>query len=164
MLVGCVQESVDSFDNIKLSQTYLSIPEEGGTATTTVTATGDWAFVPSSMVEWLTIDNTSGSNGETVVTFSAEGTDSGREAELEIKAGNNSQFIRVRQGSLLAEMATCAEIIAGPDGKNYKAKGICTSIASDYYGNWYLNDGTGEVYVYGTVNSDGEYDWASFGR
>ena len=163
MLVGCVQESVDSFDNIKLSQTYLSIPEEGGTATTTVTATGDWAFVPSSMVEWLTIDNTSGLNGETVVTFSAEGTDSGREAELEIKAGNNSQFIRVRQGSLLAEMATCAEIIAGPDGKNYKAKGICTSIASDYYGNWYLNDGTGEVYVYGTVNSDGEYDWASFG-
>ena len=180
MLIGCTPESIDSFENIKLSQTYLSIPVEGGSATVTVTATGDWAFVekkgewPKCMgkdkdgneVEvdaWLTVDKMSGNAGETVVTFTAGKAESGREFELEIKAGNNTQFLRVRQGSLLAEMATCAEIIAGPDGKNYKAKGICTSIASDYYGNWYLNDGTGEVYVYGTVNADGEYDWASFG-
>lgn len=180
MLIGCTPESIDSFENIKLSKTYLSIPVEGGSATVTVTATGDWSFVekkgewPKCMgkdkdgneVEvdaWLTVDKMSGNAGETVVTFTAGKAESGREFELEIKAGNNTQFLRVRQGSLLAEMATCAEIIAGPDGKNYKAKGICTSIASDVYGNWYLNDGTGEVYVYGTVNADGEYDWASFG-
>lgn len=163
MFVGCVQESIDSFDNIKLSQTYLSIPVEGGSVAVTVTATGDWAFVESSMVDWLKVDKTSGKSGETKVTFTADKADSGREVELEIKAGNNSQFLRIRQGSLLAEMATCAEILAGPDGKNYKAKGICTSIANDYYGNWYLNDGTGEVYIYGTVNGDGEYDWDSFG-
>lgn len=180
MLIGCTPESIDSFENIKLSKTYLSIPVEGGSTTVTVTATGDWSFVekkgewPKCMgkdkdgneVEvdaWLTVDKMSGNAGETVVTFTAGKAESGREFELEIKAGNNTQFLRVRQGSLLAEMATCAEIIAGPDGKNYKAKGICTSIASDYYGNWYLNDGTGEVYVYGTVNADGEYDWASFG-
>ena len=171
MLIGCTPESIDSFENIKLSQTYLSIPVEGGSVAVTVTATGDWAFVEKkgewpkckekdkdgNEVEvdaWLTVDKMSGNAGETVVTFTAGKAESGREFELEIKAGNNTQFLRVRQGSLLAEMATCAEIIAGPDGKNYKAKGICTSIASDYYGNWYLNDGTGEVYVYGTVNAD----------
>ena len=180
MLVGCTPESIDSFENIKLSKTYLSIPVEGGSVAVTVTATGDWAFVEKkgewpkrketdkegNEVEvdaWLTVDKMSGKAGETVVTFTAGEAESGREFELEIKAGNNTQFLRVRQGSLLAEMATCAEIIAGPDGKSYKAKGICTSIASDVYGNWYLNDGTGEVYVYGTVNADGEYDWASFG-
>lgn len=180
MLVGCTPESIDSFENIKLSKTYLSIPVEGGSVAVTVTATGDWAFVEKkgewpkrketdkegNEVEvdaWLTVDKMSGKAGETVVTFTAGEAESGREFELEIKAGNNTQFLRVRQGSLLAEMATCAEIIAGPDGKSYKAKGICTSIASDIYGNWYLNDGTGEVYVYGTVNADGEYDWASFG-
>lgn len=162
MFVGCVQESIESFDNIKLSQTYLSIPVEGGSTQVTVTATESWAFA-SKAPEWLAIDVLSGEAGQTTVSFTAEAADTGREAELEIKAGNNSQFLRVRQGSLLAEMATCAEIIAGPDGKNYKAKGICTSIASDYYGNWYLNDGTGEVYIYGTVNADGEYDWPSFG-
>ena len=162
MFTGCVQESIESFDNIKLSKTYLSIPVEGGSAEVTVTATEKWAFA-SEAPSWLTIDVLSGEAGTTTVSFTAQATDTGREAELQLKAGNNAQFLRVRQGSLLAEMATCAEIIAGPDGKNYKAKGICTSIASDYYGNWYLNDGTGEVYVYGTVNADGEYDWASFG-
>lgn len=162
MFTGCVQESIESFDNIKLSKTYLSIPVEGGSAEVTVTATEKWAFA-SEAPSWLTIDVLSGEAGTTTVSFTAQATDTGREAELQLKAGNNAQFLRVRQGSLIAEMATCAEIIAGPDGKNYKAKGICTSIASDYYGNWYLNDGTGEVYVYGTVNADGEYDWASFG-
>ena len=162
MFAGCVQESIESFDNIKLSQTYLSIPVEGGSVQVTVTATEDWAF-ETKAPEWLAVNVLSGKAGETTVSFTAEKTETGREAELQIKAGNNAQYLRIRQGSLLAEMATCAEIIAGPDGKNYKAKGICTSIASDYYGNWYLNDGTGEVYIYGTVNADGEYDWASFG-
>lgn len=180
MLVGCTPESIDSFENIKLSKTYLSIPVEGGSVSVTVTASCDWKFLeksgewPKCMVKdkddndvevdaWLTVDKMSGNAGETVVTFTAGEASTGREFELEIKAGNNTQFLRVRQGSLLAEMATCADIIAGPDGKNYKAKGICTSIASDYYGNWYLDDGTGNIYIYGTVNADGEYDWASFG-
>lgn len=170
---------MDSFENIKLSQTYLSIPVEGGSVSVTVEATEKWAFVETDEwptyattdkdgkeVEknaWLTVDKMSGAAGKETVTFTAVPADSGREFEIEIKAGNNSQFLRVRQGSLLAEMATCAEIIAGPDGKNYKAKGICTSIASDYYGNWYLEDETGQVYIYGTVNADGDYDWPSFG-
>lgn len=170
---------MDSFENIKLSQTYLSIPVDGGSVSVTVEATEKWAFVETDEwptyattdkdgkeVEenaWLTVDKMSGAAGKETVTFTAGPADSGREFEIEIKAGNNSQFLRVRQGSLLAEMATCAEIIAGPDGKNYKAKGICTSIASDYYGNWYLEDETGQVYIYGTVNADGDYDWPSFG-
>lgn len=179
MLIGCTPESIDSFENIKLSKTYLSIPVEGGSTTVTVTATGDWSFVekkgewPKCMgkdkdgneVEvdaWLTVDKMSGNAGETVVTFTAGKAESGREFELEIKAGNNTQFLRVRQGSLLAEMATCAEIIAGPDGKNFKAKGICTSIQNEQYGNWILADDTGEITIYGTVNADGEYDWPSF--
>ena len=179
LLVGCTPESIDSFENIKLSKTYLSIPVEGGSTTVTVTATGDWSFVekkgewPKCMgkdkdgneVEvdaWLTVDKMSGNAGETVVTFTAGKAESGREFELEIKAGNNTQFLRVRQGSLIAEMASCAEIIAGPDGKNYKAKGICTSIQNEQYGNWILADDTGEITIYGTVNADGEYDWPSF--
>lgn len=166
MLVGCVQESVDSFDNIKLSQTYLSIPEEGGSVELTVNASEAWAFVTTedwpSEDSWLTADVLSGEAGETVVTFSAEKTDTGRELELEIKAGNNSQFVRVRQGKMTAVEATCADVIAGPDGKSFIVQGVCTSIASDYYGNWYMNDGTGEIYIYGTKNADGEYDWPSF--
>ena len=177
---ACEEQPTDSWDNIKLSQTYLSIAEEGGSATLKVTATEDWEFVvddvwpevikrdeegnvESSTLSWLTADKMSGGNGETVVTFSADATTSGRELELKIKAGDNTQFIRVRQGSMTVTEATCAEVIAGPEGKLYQVTGICTAIANTTYGNWYLNDGTGEIYVYGTVNSSGSYDWAKFG-
>lgn len=178
MLVGCTPESIDSFESIKLSQTYLSVPEAGGAVKLTINSQVDWEFATTDKwptykekdsngkeVEknaWLSVDKMKGFAGVTEVTFTAEATESGREFELEIKAGKHSQFVRVRQGSMVAEEAKCEEVIAGPDGKTYIVQGVCTSIASDYYGNWYMNDGTGEVYIYGTVNADGDYDWESF--
>ena len=178
MLVGCTPESIDSFESIKLSQTYLSVPEAGGTVKLTINSQVDWEFATTDKwptykekdsngkeVEknaWLSVDKMKGFAGVTEVTFTAEATESGREFELEIKAGKHSQFVRVRQGSMVAEEAKCEDVIAGPDGKTYIVQGVCTSIASDYYGNWYMNDGTGEVYIFGTVNADGDYDWESF--
>ena len=178
MLVGCTPESIDSFESIKLSQTYLSLPVDGGTVKLTINSQVDWEFATTDKwptykekdsngkeVEknaWLSVDKMKGFAGVTEVTFTAEATESGREFELEIKAGKHSQFVRVRQGSMVAEEAKCEDVIAGPDGKTYIVQGVCTSIASDYYGNWYMNDGTGEVYIFGTVNADGEYDWESF--
>lgn len=159
LFAGCVKESTDSFDNIKLSKTYLSIPEAGGKVDVTISATESWEFVttkdwPES--SWLSVDKMSGGAGETKVTFSADKTDAGREIELSIQAGNNLQFVRVRQGSMVAEEATCKDVIDGPDGKTYRVKGVCTSIANTEYGNWYLNDGTGELYVYGTLDNEGK--------
>ena len=163
LLSSCVKENTGSWDNIKLSATYLSIAEDGGTAKLTVTATEDWAFVEAAP-EWLTIDKMSGTAGETEVIFSAEKTTSGREAELSIKAGGNTQYLRVRQGSMTVTEATVKEIIAGPEGKLYQVTGICTAIANTTYGNWYLKDESTDqqLYIYGTVNGDGKYDWASF--
>ena len=154
---SCEEQITDSWDNIKLSSTYLSIAEDGGTATLTINATEDWAFVtddvwPNVIVKdkngnvesetpsWLSADKMSGGVGETIVTFSADATASGRELELKIKAGANTQFVRVRQGSMTVTEATVAEIIAGPEGKLYQVTGICTSIANRTYGNWYLKD------------------------
>ena len=178
---ACEEQVTDSWDNIKLSQTYLSIAEEGGSATLTVTATEDWEFVvddvwpevikrdkegnvESSTPSWLAADKMSGGQGETKVTFSAEATTNGRELELKIKAGDNTQFVRVRQGSMDVTKATVAEIIAGPEGKLYEVKGICTAIANTNYGNWYLKDSSTDqqLYIYGTVDASGKYNWSSF--
>ena len=181
MLVSCVDEmGTDSFDNIKLDKTMLVISENGGTVELKVNATEAWAFdtlytedvwpnvitrkkndageyyVSKVEKSWLSVDRMAGEAGETVLKFTADTAAGGRELELCIKAGVNSQFIKVRQGSLEASAATCAEVIAGPDGKTYRVKGVCTSIANTTYGNWYLNDGTGEVYVYGTLDKDGK--------
>ena len=59
------------------------------------------------------------------------------------------------QGLSTVSTATCAEVIAGPDSKTYRVKGVCTGIANTTYGNWYLNDGTGELYIYGTLDKNG---------
>ena len=182
MLVSCVDEmGTDSFDNIKLDKTMLVISENGGTVELKVNATEAWAFdttytqdvwpnvikydtnkdtgvktLKSCDASWLSVDRMAGEAGETVLKFTADTVAGGREIELCIKAGLNSQFVRVRQGSLEAVSATCADVIAGPDGKTYKVKGTVTSIANTTYGNWYLNDGTGEIYIYGTLDKDGK--------
>lgn len=182
---GCAQEEyATSFDNIKLDKTFLVLPVDGGTVELKINATESWAFdttytkdvwpnviarnndksVKSCKPSWLSVDKFAGDAGETVVTFSAEAVPGGRELELCIKAGANSQFVKVRQGSLEAVSATCKDVIEGPDGKTYRVKGTVTSIVNTTYGNWYLKDDTGEVYIYGTLDKDGKTkNFASLG-
>lgn len=159
LFVGCEkQTTLGGLDNITLTQSYLSIPAAGGSVQVGIDATADWSFVETDSypASWLTASATSGNAGKTTVTFTADAVDGGREAEIAIKVGTQTQYIRVRQGSLAAALATCAEIIAGPDGKNYRVKGTCVSIANTLYGNWDLKDETGQIYIYGTLNADGE--------
>ena len=51
--------------------------------------------------------------------------------------------------------ATCAEILAGTDGTFYRVTGKCVEIANTTYGNWYLEDATGRLYIYGTLDKEG---------
>lgn len=164
-LSGCEEVATDSFDNIKLSQTYLSIAEAGGSVDVTVTATEDWAFVePDKWPDWLSVDKMSGSAGETVVKFTAAPAESGRETEVSLKAGNNTQFVRVRQGSMTPVVASAAEVNAAPDGKNFIVEGKCVSIENTQYGNWWLEDESGKVYIYGTLDANGKTkNFASLG-
>jgi len=111
---------------------------------------------------WLTADKTSGSAGENKVTLSAPSSNNYTTVQLHLVSGGKTQFVTVSQNESVVSPATCAEIIAGPDGKVYMTTGICTSIANTSYGNWYLQDATGEVYIYGTVDATGAYNWASF--
>ena len=57
--------------------------------------------------------------------------------------------------------ATADEIAAAP---LYTLKGTITSVNNTSYGNFYLNDGTGEVLIYGLVGPNGEQKyWATSG-
>lgn len=133
---------------------------------------GNFIFEKADIPEWITVSQTSGSAGEYNLTFSAEALEdptAGREANLVIwcldDSGNPTgikQYLIVRQGEIAASEATCQEVIDGPDGKTYIVTGTCTSIGSTQYGNWYLRDETGEIYIYGTVDATGQYNWDSF--
>ena len=174
-LTACSDDDpIGSLGNISVDQTYIVIPETGGDATLTITATNDWAFDKVNTVNkesaelpaWLTASVLAGSPGETKVTFHANATTGGRETELRITVGDYKQFIKVRQGSLEAANATCADVMTGTDGKNYRVTGRVTKIAGFEYGNWYLDDGTYDfastpknqdgLYIYGTLDKNGK--------
>lgn len=69
------------------------------------------------------------------------------------------QYVTIKQsmGAVEVKYSTCQEIIDGPDGPVYYAKGTVTKISNTQYGNWYLKDAEGkEVYIYGTLDANGQ--------
>ena len=164
--------------NLKVSSSYVAIPVEGGTTSIEVTASKDWHITchdtcatwkvehydtkskkTVKLNEWLTIAPLSGQAGKSVIEFSAEQALDGRSAEVLLVLDDNytSQRINVIQGLSVVSPVTCAEVLAGPDGKSFQVTGTVTNIANvSPYGNFYINDGTGEVYVYGTLDKDGK--------
>lgn len=137
--IGCEDEKVGYLDNIKLSESYMSMPVNGGKITLDIDANVDWEFVTndnwpdvitrdktgeikSQTPSWLAADAMSGKAGKSTVTFTAAESAGGREIELTIKAGASKQFIRVRQGSLTAVTVSCKEANESPVGKNVKVK------------------------------------------
>ncbi|MGC9353215.1 MAG: BACON domain-containing protein, partial [Mariniphaga sp.] len=133
-----------------------------GSTPITLTANDSWTV--ENNVEWLTISSTSGSAGESTLTFSAESTLDGRTAEVLIQCGGKTQRINIIQGLATIASATCAEVIAGPDSKTYQVTGVCTAITNTTYGNWYLEDETGSIYIYGTLDAKGaEKNFLSWG-
>jgi len=154
LMVSCNDEfSATMLDEIQVSTSYVSIPVAGGSTSITVTANDSWTVVNS--LSWLTISSTSGGAGESSLTFSASSTLNGRTGEVKIQCGDKTQRINVIQGLATVATATCADVIAGPNDKTYKVTGICTSIANTQYGNWYLKDATGTIYIYGTLDAKG---------
>lgn len=169
LMASCTDETTMTLlDQIQVSSSYVSIPVAGGSTSITITAKDSWTVekvtTAKNKVEWLTISSTSGDAGESTLTFSAPTAIDGRTAEVLIHIGGETQRINIIQGLATIASATCAEVIAGPDSKTYQVTGVCTSIANTTYGNWYLADATGSVYIYGTLDAKGaEKNFASLG-
>jgi len=147
------EETMTLLDQIQVSSSYVSIPVAGGSTSITVTANDSWTV--ENNISWLTISSTSGSAGESTLTFSASSALDGRTGEVLIQCGGETQRINIIQGLATIASATCADVIAGPDSKTYQVTGVCTAIANTLYGNWYLTDETGTIYIYGTLDAKG---------
>ena len=173
--VGCQQEE-RFLDEVQVDKSMVTLDVKGGSADITVTATADWKFaeitdvwpnvikrndkgeVESTTPSWLSVNVMSGAAGETKVTFSAEETAETRELTLELLCAGAAQQITVLQMAEKVEtpISTCAEVLAEETvGKVYKCKGTITDLTNySKYGCFYINDGTGTVYVYGSMNPD----------
>ncbi len=167
MLASCSEDdSMTLLDEVQVSSSYVGIPMDGGSTDVTLTAKADWNIVQETIPAWLTITPASGQAGkDQVIKFSAESTVDGRTATLDLVCAGKTQKINVIQGLPVVSTATVAEVISGIEGKTYRVTGVVTAIANTQYGNFYMNDGTSdtELYIYGTVDASGSYNWASFG-
>ncbi|MGE4287786.1 MAG: BACON domain-containing carbohydrate-binding protein [Salinivirgaceae bacterium] len=166
LITSCADEETTTLlNNIQVSSSYVAIPVEGGSTSITVTANYGWTAekvfimendtVVKDSISWLSLSVTAGSAGESTLTFSAESTLDGRTAEVLIHSEGETQRINIIQGLATIATATCAEVIAGPDSKSYQVTGVVTAITNTLYGNWYLEDETGSIYIYGTLDAKG---------
>ena len=155
MLVGCNEKyEAAHLDSLLVSSSYVPLSQDGGSNTVTITASDDWTVVNTN--DWLTVSPLSGSAGETVVTLSAPSVLSARTATIKLVSGSNVQEINIVQGVKVAELATCKQVAEGPDGKTFRVRASITQIANTKYGNMYIADETGSVYVYGTLDKEGK--------
>ena len=160
LMTSCNEEqSITLLDEIQVSSSYVSIPVAGGSTSITVTAKDSWTAekvtTDKNKVEWLTISSASGNAGEATLTFTAPVAIDGRNAEVLIKSGGKTQRVNIIQGLSKISPAKVSEVNAGPDGKTFQVTGVCTSIVNTDYGNWYLKDNTGSLYIYGTLDAKG---------
>ena len=175
LFASCEDKDINLGSRVSLTQTEeLQIPAEGADAFTFgVESDGDWVVVVPS---WIKATPRYGS-GNGVITITFEDNFS----MVTDDDGNVSrQMNGLRHGTVSVECASGAtsfvvcqagdpnkasdEVIAisigdflqKPDGpQQYLITGNVTSIKNTTYGNLYLNDGTGEVYVYGMLDRDG---------
>ena len=155
-VVGCEDDIETHLEGLRVSSSYIALPAEGGTQTITVRARYAWSF--SDLPEWLEVTPDSGFSGETVVTFKAGTAASTQSAQLYINSKNESQLINVLQMTEKVELpiTSCGEFNdKGEDGKSYRVKGTVTKIVNTEYGNMYISDGTGDAYIYGTLDAEG---------
>ena len=161
--LSCTKVDDSHLSQVQVSKSYVAFPVEGGSVDVIVNATADWAI--NDIPEWLTVSPAAGHAGETTVTFSASETSKTNEARLHLVCNGATQIINVMQVAEKVELplSTCAEVNAAEDGPSFRIKGTVTSIENTTYGNMYIEDETGSVYVYGTLYEGAEKQFSKHG-
>lgn len=159
LLVSCSDEDTMTLLNeIQVSRSYVPISIDGGEASIDIKTTDSWSIDTTQVPKWLTITPVNGGAGEGKITFSAPAAPDGRNAEVIIECAGRQQHIKVIQGLASVQEATCAEVQTGPVGKTYRVTGTVTKYVGNYetYGNLYIEDETGELYIYGMADKNGK--------
>ena len=124
---------------------------------TTYVFEGDYSVEYTFTVKAIAADTTKNTNSEAaVVTATTEAKPVVDPAEPVLTV---AEFLALTD--VVPSDATAEEIAAAP---RYTLTGTITSCPNTTYGNFYLNDGTGEVLIYGLVGPNGETKyWATSG-
>ena len=155
-IVSCSNDYDPTYlDKVRVSQSYIGFAAQGSTVTIEVVAAADWTI--TDIPEWVTVSPASGQAGKTEVSFTTTAATATNEATVILECGGAKQRINLIQMTAKAEaqLVSCAQVIAGNEGVTYRVKGICASDPDNQYGNWNIQDETGQVYIYGTLDKKG---------
>lgn len=157
LIAGCNDVDYNfELSKLQLSTSYVTIPQDGGSTTITVNANDEWSIDTTGTTKWLNVSPIKGSAGKTKVTFTSPKAVDGHLADLIVTCGDQKQHLNVMQGLPKPKPATCQEVNAGIDGKTYMVTGVVGKIENDEWGNYWLKDATGSLYIYGTLNKKAE--------
>lgn len=167
MAVSCSEEEELLGTKISADASILLFDGQGASSqTVSIVSDGDWIAVAP---EWVTVTPNFGTGNQTVQISVADNLDADgtlaaeRKAAVAFTVTGGSYAVAISQAGdpdkKPAEIAkiTVAQFNAAEenDAVFYELTGAITSIANTYYGNFYLADETGSVYVYGLYDQLG---------
>lgn len=158
------QEAYVSQGELKPSATSMSFLAKGETKTLTFKATEDWTVSTGSA--WIKLSPTSGegsANSQSVtVTVDPNEDDDERSGKFTFTMGSKTAVVNINQDATIqAETITIAQFKEKSTGTGdwFRITGIITQICDNTakaYGNFYIKDDTGEVFVYGMTKEYSE--------
>lgn len=147
------------------------IPLEGADvkAHLTVKGSGLSVVVPDAAKSWISVNAIETSGNNSIVSFSVAANAYGdRTADLTfntVSGGktNTAQTSLEQKGAIIE--TTIDKLLAAEDGATqYRTTGYITNDKGSEYGNIYIKDATGEIYVYGVLDSKGQTkQWKNMG-
>ena len=166
LFTACDKNEDLYLSEVRVSSSYVAIPIEGGNQEITITANDSWSINLSDKdAKWLTVSPVSGAAGDTKVVFSAAAGTSTNSTTLKLVCAGKTQLINVLQqaGKVELPISKSTEVNASEDGTTWRIKGTVRGIENTTYGNYYIDDEYGSVYVYGTLNNGEAKKFASLG-
>ena len=163
LAAGCTKQAPAS---LNLLATSVTLPSDGGSEEVSIMTNQNWTV--SSSQPWLTVTPGGGtaSDAYQTLTFTAaanEGEEK-RSAEVTVTAGELSRLISVSQDG--TPRFTIAEFLSKKANTTtwYRLTGEIASLPEEHYGNFFLVDETGLVYVYGLCEKKVDKNDQSFSK
>ena len=125
--------------------------------------------LPDAAKSWVSVAGISSNGKEASVKFNVAANPEGkRKADIVIKTVSGgkdytAQFTLTQDGAIID--ATVAEVLKAEDGlTQYRVSGYISKDKNSEFGNIYIKDATGEIYVYGVLDAKGQSkQWNNMG-
>lgn len=153
LAVACTKPAPAS---LNLLSTVLTFDSTGGTEEVSILTNQSWSVRAGA--DWLTVTPPSGSASDAyqklTVTAQENAAETERTAELTLTAGEITKLIQVKQAG--APRFTIRDFLSKPVSTTvwYELTGEIISLPEETYGNFFLADETGLVYVYGLTEKE----------